>query len=189
LRAWTCGIPARNVGWIAGSLGERAILGAVDAILLSRPPVCDLGQRPPAPEQARLRAEPCDAVVEVVDRDNPEALVCVGIPFRPYQTPTDPPARRHHDRRRHRTSGSPNGTHVPGDALCPATPAAKTVATPSEHSHTGTSQSRQSGRIVSTVRCRERGSGDGCASGTDDDFMSVNINRGIRLNLWTAPRS
>jgi hypothetical protein len=31
--------------------------------------------------------------------------------------------------------------------------------------------------------------GDGPATGADDDRMSVNINRGIRLHLWTPPRS
>jgi muramoyltetrapeptide carboxypeptidase LdcA involved in peptidoglycan recycling len=72
---------ARNVGRIVRSLGERGILGAVDAVLLSRPPVSDLSQRPPAQDRARLRAEQRDAVVEVVGRYNPEAVVCVGIPF------------------------------------------------------------------------------------------------------------
>ena len=74
-------LPARNVAWIVRSLGERGILGAVDAVLLARPPVSDHSQRPPAPDRARLRAEQREAVVELVGRYNPEAVVCVGIPF------------------------------------------------------------------------------------------------------------
>ncbi|NMM23297.1 MAG: LD-carboxypeptidase [Phycicoccus sp.] len=74
-------LPARNVGWIVRSLGERGIIGAVDAILLARPPVSDHSRQPPAQDRARLRTEQRDAVVEVVDHYNPEAVVCVGIPF------------------------------------------------------------------------------------------------------------
>ncbi len=73
--------PAPNIGWIVRSLGERGILGAVDAVLLARPPVSDFTRRPPAEERARLRAEQRDVVVEVVHRYNPEAVVCAGVPF------------------------------------------------------------------------------------------------------------
>jgi muramoyltetrapeptide carboxypeptidase LdcA involved in peptidoglycan recycling len=73
--------PAPNIGWIVRSLGERGILGAVDAVLLARPPVSDFTRRPPAGERARLRAEQRDVVVEVVHRYNPEAVVCAGVPF------------------------------------------------------------------------------------------------------------
>ena len=74
-------LPARNVGWIVRSLGERGILGAVDAVLVARPPVSDLTRRPPVEERARLRAEQRDVVVDTVHRYNPDAVVCVGIPF------------------------------------------------------------------------------------------------------------
>lgn len=74
-------LPARNVGWIVRALGERGILGAVGAVLVARPAVSDLTRRPPAEERARLRAEQRDVVVELIDRYNPEAVVCVGIPF------------------------------------------------------------------------------------------------------------
>jgi muramoyltetrapeptide carboxypeptidase LdcA involved in peptidoglycan recycling len=74
-------LPARNVGWIVRSLGERGILGAVDAVLLARPPVSDHSARPPAQARARLRADQRDAVVEVVAHYNPEAVICTGIPF------------------------------------------------------------------------------------------------------------
>jgi len=73
--------PARNVGWIVRALGERGILGAVGAVLVGRPPVSDFARRPPAEERARLRAEQRDVVVEIIGQYNPEAVVCVGIPF------------------------------------------------------------------------------------------------------------
>jgi hypothetical protein len=31
--------------------------------------------------------------------------------------------------------------------------------------------------------------GDGPATGADDDRLHVNTNRGVRLHLWTPPRS
>lgn len=74
-------LPARNVGWIVRSLGERGILAAVEAVLLARPPTSDLSRRPPADERAQLRAEQRDVVVDLVGQYNPEAVVCVGIPF------------------------------------------------------------------------------------------------------------
>jgi len=73
--------PAREVGRIVRSLGERGILHAVDAVLVARPPVSDHDHRPSAQERTRLRAEQRDAVVEVVNRYNPEAVICIGVPF------------------------------------------------------------------------------------------------------------
>jgi muramoyltetrapeptide carboxypeptidase LdcA involved in peptidoglycan recycling len=74
-------LPARQVGWIVRSLGERGILAAVDAVLVARPPVSDAVRRPDAGERARLREEQRDVVVGQVARYNPDAVVCVGIPF------------------------------------------------------------------------------------------------------------
>ena len=74
-------LPARNVGWIVRSLGERGILAAVGAVLLARPPVSDFTRRPPAADRARLRADQRDVVAGLIGRYNPEAIVCVGIPF------------------------------------------------------------------------------------------------------------
>jgi muramoyltetrapeptide carboxypeptidase LdcA involved in peptidoglycan recycling len=74
-------LPAREVGWIVRSLGERGILGAVDAVLLARPPTSDLERRPPAEERSRLRTEQREVVAELVDRYNPDAVLCAGIPF------------------------------------------------------------------------------------------------------------
>ena len=74
-------LPAREVGWIVRSLGERGILGAVGAVLLARPPVSDFDRRPDAEERARLRAAQRDVVVDLVARYNPDAVLCVGVPF------------------------------------------------------------------------------------------------------------
>jgi muramoyltetrapeptide carboxypeptidase LdcA involved in peptidoglycan recycling len=74
-------LPAPQVGWIVRALGERGLLGAVDAVLVARPPVSDHARRPPADERARLRAEQRDVVVDLIGRYNPEAVVCAGIPF------------------------------------------------------------------------------------------------------------
>ncbi len=73
--------PAPAVGRIIRSLGERGILAAVDAVLVARPPVSDFTHRPPARERARLRAEQRDAAAQMIGRYNPDAVVCVGIPF------------------------------------------------------------------------------------------------------------
>jgi muramoyltetrapeptide carboxypeptidase LdcA involved in peptidoglycan recycling len=74
-------LPARNVGWIIRALGERGILGAVGAVLVGRPPVSDHTRRPGTGERARLRAQQRDVATELIARYNPEAVVCVGIPF------------------------------------------------------------------------------------------------------------
>jgi muramoyltetrapeptide carboxypeptidase LdcA involved in peptidoglycan recycling len=74
-------LPARNVGWIVRSLGERGMLSAVDAVLLGRPPVSDFTTRPDQAQRARLRAEQTTVVTEVISSYNPQAVVCAGIPF------------------------------------------------------------------------------------------------------------
>jgi len=74
-------LPARHVGWIVRALGERGILGAVAAVLVARPPVSGFACRPPAAERARLRAEQREVVTEIIGRYNPDAVLCVGVPF------------------------------------------------------------------------------------------------------------
>src|SRR5699024_8862505 len=73
--------PAREVGWILRAMGERGLLSAVDAVLAARPPASNFDDRPDRPERDRRRAEQCETVIEVVSRYNPDAVVCVGIPF------------------------------------------------------------------------------------------------------------
>ena len=75
-------LPARDVGWIVRSLGERGLLGAVDAVLVARPAGRPTSpRRPPAEERARLRAEQRDVAWRWSHRYNPDAVVCVGVPF------------------------------------------------------------------------------------------------------------
>ena len=45
------------------------------------PPASSLEDRRDAPARARFRAEQRDAVIETVGRYNPEAVICVGVPF------------------------------------------------------------------------------------------------------------
>ena len=74
-------IPAQEFGWVTRSLGERGLLEAVDAVLVARPPVSDFHTRPDPARRAELRAEQRDTAIEVVGRYNPDAVVCVGVPF------------------------------------------------------------------------------------------------------------
>lgn len=73
--------PAREVGWVLRSFGERGLLAAVDAVLVARPPVSSLEVHPSADERARLRTEQRDVVLETLVRYNPDAVVCIGVPF------------------------------------------------------------------------------------------------------------
>lgn len=66
--------------WLRG-LGERGILGAVAGVVVARPPVSDFDFRPSAEEAGSLRAAQRDVVIETVARYNPDAVVCVGVPF------------------------------------------------------------------------------------------------------------
>lgn len=61
-------------GTVAGSPG-------VDAVLVARPLTSDHARRLPPGERTRLRAVQRDVVVGLISRYNPEAVVCVGIPF------------------------------------------------------------------------------------------------------------
>lgn len=74
-------ISAREFGWIVRSLGERGLLTRVGAVLVARPPVSTLDSQPTMPEREAHRAEQRDVAVEVVGRYNPDAVVCVGVPF------------------------------------------------------------------------------------------------------------
>ncbi len=74
-------LPARKVGRIVRTLGERGLLSAIDAVLVARPPVSSRTHRPQAEQRAQLRAEQRDTVAEMVACYNPAAVVCVGIPF------------------------------------------------------------------------------------------------------------
>jgi len=74
-------IPAREMGWILRSLGERGVLTAVDAVLVAPPTTENLERHPSPQEAAAHRAEQRDTAIEVIGRYNAEAVVCVGVPF------------------------------------------------------------------------------------------------------------
>ncbi len=74
-------IPAQEFSWILRSLGERGILAAVDAVLVARPPASNFETQPSAAGRSTHRAAQRDVAIEVVTRYNPEAVLCVGVPF------------------------------------------------------------------------------------------------------------
>jgi muramoyltetrapeptide carboxypeptidase LdcA involved in peptidoglycan recycling len=74
-------IPAPEFGYILRSLGERGLLAAVDAVVVSRPPTSTHEHRPSAQERAAHRADQRDVAIETVRRYHPEAVVVVGVPF------------------------------------------------------------------------------------------------------------
>lgn len=74
-------IPARELGWILRSLGERGILGAVDAVVVARPPTSDFTTRPSPQERRAKRDEQRDVAISVVGSYNRDAVVVIGPPF------------------------------------------------------------------------------------------------------------
>ena len=66
--------------WVR-ALGERGVLGAVDGVMVARPPVSSHGKVPPPAERSRLRAAQRDVVSTEIGRYNPDAVVCIGVPF------------------------------------------------------------------------------------------------------------
>ncbi|MGA0568552.1 S66 family peptidase [Rathayibacter sp. KR2-224] len=74
--------PADEVKRWVRALGERGVLEQVAGVLVARPPVSELNSSVPGPdERARLRAAQRDTIIEQVTRYNPDAVVCVGVPF------------------------------------------------------------------------------------------------------------
>ena len=74
-------IPAREFGWIVRSLGERGILGAVEAVVVARPPTSDFAIRPSAAERRANRDAQRDTAIDTVHAYNPDAVIVVGPPF------------------------------------------------------------------------------------------------------------
>ena len=74
-------IPASEFGYILRSLGERGLVAAADAVVVSRPPTSTHEHRPSAEERAAHRAEQREIAIETVRRYHPEAVVVVGVPF------------------------------------------------------------------------------------------------------------
>ena len=66
--------------WVRG-LGERGVLDAIAGVVVARPPVSDFDVHPSPEEADALRAAQRDIVIETVSRYNPNAVICVGVPF------------------------------------------------------------------------------------------------------------
>lgn len=73
--------PADTVAEQVRALGERGLLAAVAGVVVARPPVSDFEFRPSAEQADGLRAAQRDAVIGQVAIYNPDAVVCVGVPF------------------------------------------------------------------------------------------------------------
>jgi muramoyltetrapeptide carboxypeptidase LdcA involved in peptidoglycan recycling len=74
-------IPASEFGLITRSLGERGLLAAVDAVVVSRPPTSTHEHRPSSDERAAARRAQRDVALATIGRYNPDAVVVVGVPF------------------------------------------------------------------------------------------------------------
>lgn len=74
-------VPAREIGAILRSLGERGLLAAVDAVLVARPPTSSFEDRADPATRAARRAAQRDVVLAAMAHYNPDAIVCIGVPF------------------------------------------------------------------------------------------------------------
>jgi muramoyltetrapeptide carboxypeptidase LdcA involved in peptidoglycan recycling len=74
-------IPASLFGFYLRALGERGLLAAVDAVVVSRPPTSTLEVVPTPEQRAAHRAEQRDVVLATVAAYHPSAVVVVGVSF------------------------------------------------------------------------------------------------------------
>lgn len=74
-------IPAQEFGFILRSLRERGLLDAADAVMVARPPASSFTRMPDAAARAAHRRAQRDTAIDIVERYNAAAVVCVGVPF------------------------------------------------------------------------------------------------------------
>lgn len=63
------------------SLGERGLLGRISAVLFARPPATSFDYNPPVDQQDAYRQALYEVLETAMERYNPDAVVCCGIPF------------------------------------------------------------------------------------------------------------
>jgi len=73
--------PASAVAEQLRAYGERGLLERVAGVVVARPPASTHEVIPEAGERRRIRAEQRDAVLAAMERYNPDAVVCIGVPF------------------------------------------------------------------------------------------------------------
>lgn len=73
--------PPHRVAEQLRAYGERGLLAAVAGVLFARPAVSSFDVLPTEAEKASLRDAQRHVVLETVGRYNPDAVVCVGVPF------------------------------------------------------------------------------------------------------------
>jgi muramoyltetrapeptide carboxypeptidase LdcA involved in peptidoglycan recycling len=73
--------PARLIRRWVRALGERGILEQVAGVIIARPPASTQGDVPPAVDRDRYRAAQSDTLIAEISRYNPNAVICVGVPF------------------------------------------------------------------------------------------------------------
>ena len=74
-------ISSTEFGHVVRSLGERGLLAAADAVLVARPAASNFEHRGSIEQRAAHRAAQRDTAIDLVSRYNPDAVVCVGVPF------------------------------------------------------------------------------------------------------------
>lgn len=74
-------IPAREFGWILRTLGDRGLLAAAAAVLVARPPASNFDLQRSSAQKAAHRADQRDVAIDVIRQYNPDAVICVGVPF------------------------------------------------------------------------------------------------------------
>ncbi len=73
--------PAPWVHRVLRAMGERGLIERLSGVLVARPPASALDHETPPQDQEFYRIEQRDTVIDVVSRYNPDAVICVGVPF------------------------------------------------------------------------------------------------------------
>lgn len=72
---------AREVGWLLRSMGERGLLERFDGVLAGRPRTRSVMEEPSPEERAQYRADQREAILDQLQRYNPDATVVFDLEF------------------------------------------------------------------------------------------------------------